>query len=69
MSCPQIWNIEKEEKERDREKEKLGRLTSEANFNEKKSYSEREKTKETFFLEEQHEFCSGDEKMRNASEK
>ena len=67
MSCLQIWNIEKEEKERDREKEKVGRHTSEEKLNEKKSYSEREETKET--KEEQHEFCSGDEKMRNASEK
>ena len=49
MSCPQVWNIEKEEKERDREKEKVGRQTSEAKLNEKKSYSEKEKTKETFF--------------------
>ena len=48
MSCPQIWNIEKE---KDREKEKVGdRL---AKLNEKKRYRELEreiKTKETFFV-------------------
>ena len=69
MSCPQIWNIEKEEKEKDREKEKVGRQTSEAKLNEKKSYSEKEKTNETFFWRNNMKFCSGDEKMRNASEK
>ena len=55
-------NLEYRERgERDREKEKVGRQTSEEKLNEKKSYSEREKAKET--LEEQHEFCSGDKKM------
>ena len=43
------------EREREKKKEKVGRQTSEAKLNEKKSYSEREKTNETFFLEEQHE--------------
>ena len=57
------------ERERERKKEKVGRQTSEAKLNEKKSYSEREKTNETFFWRNNMKFCSGDEKMRNASEK
>ena len=44
LSCPQIWNIEKE---KDREKEKVGRQASEA---------QREKEqKKHFLLEEQYE--------------
>ena len=53
MSCPQIWNIEKE---KDGEKEKV--VDEPAKLNEKKSYRElgRElKKTKTFFLEEQHE--------------
>ena len=54
MSCPRIW---KKEKEKDREKEKVGDRPEE--LNEKKNNRELEgekKAKETFFLlEEQHE--------------
>ena len=53
MSCPQIWNIEKE---KDGEKEKV--FDEPAKLNEKKSDRElgRElKKTKTFFLEEQHE--------------
>ena len=64
---------ERGEREREREKKKRkSRATdqrSEAKLNEKKSYSEREKTNETFFWRNNMKFCSGDEKMRNASEK
>ena len=54
MSCPQIWNIERE---KDREKENVGDRP--AKFNEKKSdrQLERERKDEgdIFSLEEQHE--------------
>ena len=67
MSCPQIWNIEQE---KDREKEKVGGRP--AKLNEKKGDRDLEreiKNKgDIFLLEEQHEnFCSGGDKMRNAS--
>ena len=52
MSCPQIWNTEK-----DREKEKVG--DTPAKFNEKKSDRQLEREikdkGDTFSLEEQHE--------------
>jgi len=51
MSCPQIWNIEKE---KDREKEIVGNKP--AKLNEKKSDRELErakKAKEAFFLLEE----------------
>ena len=54
MSCPQIWNTEKE---KDREKEKVGGRTT--NLNEKKGdrdlEREMKKKKEHFLLEEQNE--------------
>ena len=54
MSCPQIWNIERE---KDREKEKVGDRP--ANFNEKKSDRQLEREikdkRDIFSLEEQHE--------------
>ena len=54
LSCPQIWNIERE---KDREKEKVGDRP--AKFNEKKSDRQLEleiKDKgDIFSLEEQHE--------------
>ena len=63
MSCPQIWKIEKEE---DGEKEKVRRQASEAQR--EKSYSKKEKTKGTFFFWRSNtKFCSGGEKIRNAS--
>ena len=64
MSYPQIWNIEK-----DREKEKVGGRP--AKLNEKKGDRDLEretKQRRHFLLEEQREnFCSGGNKMRNAS--
>ena len=63
MSCPQIWNIEKE---KDREKEKVGRQASEAQ-REKELERERKNKKDTFCWRNNMEFCSGGEKMRNAS--
>ena len=52
LSCPQIWNIEKE---KDREKEKVGRQASEAQ-REKELERERKKIKRRhFLLEEQNE--------------
>ena len=66
MSCPQIWNIEKG---KDREKEKVGDRP--VKLNEKKSdrVLEREiKNKgDIFCWKNDMKFCSGDEKMRNAS--
>ena len=66
MSCPQIWNIEQE---KDREKEKVGGRP--AKFNEKKGDrgQEREiKIEETFFVGKTTvKFCSGGDKMENAS--
>ena len=54
MSCPQIWNIEKE---KDREKEKIGE--GPARLNEKKSDGEQEgEIRSHFLLVEQHEFVA-----------
>ena len=54
MSCPQIWNIEKE---KDREKEKIG--DGPAKLDEKKSDGEQERQiRSHFLLEEQHEFVA-----------
>ena len=50
LSCPQIWNIEKEN---DREKEKVGGRP--AKLYEKKSYRELEWEIRSHLLEEQHE--------------
>ena len=64
MSCPQIWNIEKET---DREKEKVGYRSGK--LNEKTSDREPKqeiKTKESNFVERTTwKFCSGCGKMRN----
>ena len=62
MSCPQIWNSEKE---KDKEKEKVGDRLAE--LNEKKSDRELEheikKQRRHFSLEEQHEnFVAADRK-------
>ena len=51
LSCPQIWNIELE---KDREKEKLGGRP--AKLNKKKGDGDFKR-----------KFCSGSDKMRNAS--
>ena len=51
MSCPQIWNIEKE---KDREKEKVGRQASEAQ-REKELERETKNKRRYFLLEEQQE--------------
>ena len=54
MSCPQIWNIERE---KDREKENVGDRP--AKFNEKKSDRQLERERkdkgDIFSLEEEHE--------------
>ena len=66
MSCPQIWNIEKE---KDTEKEKGGDRPTK--LNEKKSDREQEreiKSKGNIFCWKNNvKFFSGGEKMRNAS--
>ena len=55
MSCPQIWNIEKE---KDRDKEKLGRQASEAQ-RESELEGERKNKRRHFLLEEQYEILQG----------
>ena len=65
MSCPQIWNTEK-----DREKEKVGKRP--AKLNEKKSDRQLEREikdkGDSFLLEEQREsFVAAVGKIRNAS--
>ena len=54
MSCPQIWNIEKE---KDREKEKIGDRP--AKLKEKKNNGELgREIRSHFSLEEKHEFVA-----------
>ena len=55
MSCPQIWNIEKE---KDREKEKVGRQANEAQL-EKELERERKTKGDIFFWRNNMKFCSG----------
>ena len=55
MSCPQIWNIEKE---KDREKEKVGRQASEAQ-REKELERERKNRGDIFCWRKNMKFCSG----------
>ena len=55
MSCPQIWNIEKE---KDRDKERLGRQASEAQ-RESELERERKNKRRHFLLEEQYEILQG----------
>ena len=66
MSCPQIWNIEKE---KDREKEKVGRRTgsSRKEKERQRARARDKKQRSHFLLEEQHEHCSGGEIMRTVS--
>ena len=64
MSCPKVWNIEKE---KDKEKEKGGDRPSKLNDKKHDRELEREmKTKETIFLEKECDNFAP-EKMRNAS--
>ena len=56
-----IWNIEK-----DKEKENVGRQASEAQ-REKEQERERKNKEEIFRWRNNMKFCSGGEKMRNAS--
>ena len=60
--CVVCWNIEKE---KDGEKQKVGRQAGEAQRG-KELEQERKSKGNIFLLQEQHEFCSGGEKMRNA---
>ena len=67
LSCPQIWNIEQE---KDREKEKVGGRP--AKLNEKKGdkdLEQRDKKQRRYFFVGRTtlKFCSGGDKMRNAS--
>ena len=55
MPCLQIWNIEKE---KDRDKEKLGRQASEAQ-RESELEGERKNKRRHFLLEEQYEILQG----------
>ena len=66
MSCLQIWNIEQK---KDREKEKAGGRPEKLNEEKGDRDLEREiKTKETFFVGRiTRKFCSGGNKIRNAS--
>ena len=62
LSCPQIWNMEKE---KDEEKQKAGRQASEAQPG--KELERERKSKGNIFCWRNHmKFCSGGEKMRNA---
>ena len=63
MSYPQIWKIEKE---KDREKEKARRQASEAQ-REKELERDRKNKGDIFCWRNNMKFCSGGEKMRNAS--
>ena len=60
---PQIWKIEKEE---DREKEKIRRQASEAQ-REKDLQRDRKNKEDIFCWMNNMKFCSGGEKIRNAS--
>ena len=63
MSCPKISYIEKK---KDREKQKVGRQASEAQ-REKEVERERKSKGDFFCWMDNMKFCSGGEKMRNAS--
>ena len=62
LSCPQIWNMEKE---KDGEKQKAGRQASEAQPG-KELERERKSKGNIFCWRNNMKFCSGGEKMRNA---
>ena len=59
LSCPQIWNIEQE---KDREKEKVGGEKWRQGFR-----ARDKKKRRHFFVRKNMKFCSGGDKMRNAS--
>ena len=61
MSCPQIWNIEKD---KDGEKQKVGRQVSEAQRG-KELERERKSKGNIFCWRNNMKFCSSGEKMRN----
>ena len=63
LSCPQIWKIEKE---KDREQKKVRRQASEAQ-REKELERDRKNKGDIFCWRNNMKFCSGGEKMRNAS--
>ena len=63
MSCPQIRKIDKE---KDREKEKVRRQASEAR-REKELERDRKNKGDIFCWRNNMKFCSGGEKVRNAS--
>ena len=60
--CPQIWNIEKE---KDREKEKVGRQASEAQRGKDLERERKDKGETVFCWRNNLKFCTGGEKMRN----
>ena len=62
LSCPQIWNMEKE---KGGEKQKAGRQASEAQPG-KELERERKSKGNIFCWRNNMKFCSGGEKMRNA---
>ena len=61
MSCPQIWNIEKE---KDGEKQKVGRQASEAQRG-KELERERKSKGNIFCWRNNMKVCCGGEKMKN----
>ena len=64
MSCPQIWNIEQE---KDREKEKVGGRPSKLNDGRDLEREIKNKGDIFFVARTTGKFCSGGDKMRNAS--
>ena len=66
MSCPHIWNIGPE-KDREKEKKRQARKLNEKKGN-RDLEREIKKQRRHFLFEERHDkFCSGGDKMRNAS--
>ena len=63
MSCPQIWNLEKE---KDRKKEKVGQQASEAQ-RERELERERKNKGDIFCWRNNMKFCSGGEKILAAT--
>ena len=64
MSSPQIWNTEKE---KDREKEKVGDRPAKLNEKRERSRARDKKQKRHFCWKNKMKFRSGGQKMRNAS--
>ena len=65
MSSPQIWKIKKRERQRKRD-QKVRRQASEAQ-REKELVRDRKNKGDIFCWRNNMKFCSGSEKMRNAS--